>query len=153
MKVLNQKDNNKTKKRPWHLWIIGLLFLYIYGYGIYDIFMMLGQNKAYYHSKGFDENTLIYFSNYPSGLIILWIINLFSGFTAPILLLFQSKLAVEFSFISAAFIIIQQIVTFGFFNRLEALGTFVSIFDVFIMLLTICLFFYCRKMKTVNILS
>ena len=140
---------NADKRRiriPWHFWLVGLFFIFIYAYGIYDFFMMLGHNVDYYNSKNFRGDVMVYFTDYPIFPLLLWIINIVSGITAPVLLLFRFALAIQVSLISAISILLLQFVTFTFMNRWNILGPWVSLFDIGIMLLTFGLFIYCKAM-------
>lgn len=137
---------------PWHFWSIGLFFIFLYAYGIYDFFMMLGHNLDYYNSKKFGENVIVYFTDYPLIPLLLWLTNIVGGVVAPILMLFRLKWAVQVSLISAISIMLLQFVTFTFMNRWETLGTWISIFDIGIMLMTFGLFIYCKMMSKRSVL-
>lgn len=140
-------------RAPWHLWLIALFFIFIYANGVYDYFMMLGHNIDYYEVKGFGEETLKYFTNYPIGLLIFWTMNILCGIISPILLLFRTKLAVWVAFISAVSMFLLEAIGFLFMNRWDALGTFVSLFDIGLLILTWIFFFYCSHLKKNGILE
>src|SRR5699024_6279428 len=116
-------------------------------------FMVLGHNIDYYEVKGFGEETLKYFTNYPIGLLIFWTMNILCGIISPILLLFRTKLAVWVAFISAVSMFLLEATGFLFMNRWEALGTFVSLFDIGLLILTWIFFFYCSHLKKNGILE
>ena len=81
------------KKLKWHGIAFSLLILFIYIMGTYDFFMMLSHNEAYYVSKGYGEIIHDYFTDYPVAGLVLWVGNLVSGLTAPILYLLKNKWA------------------------------------------------------------
>src|SRR5690625_2474840 len=140
-------------KIPWHLWCIALLFIFIYANGIYDFFMMLGQNVDYYESKGFTEETHKYFRSYPIVPLMFWATNISCGIISPILLIFRIRLAVWIALISAIAMSLLELSGFLFMNRWEALGTFVSLFDIGLLILTLGFYFYCRHLKEKGILN
>jgi uncharacterized membrane protein len=129
---------------PWTRWLIGVFFIFVYAYGIYDFFMMLGHDAAYYSSRSYGAVVVTYFTDYPPLLLIFWVTNIVSGVIAPILLLLRSRWAVQVSLISAISILILQFLTFTFRNRWNVLGPWISLFDIAIMLMTFGLFIYCR---------
>jgi len=140
-------------KVPWHLWLIALLFIFIYANGVYDYFMMLGHDIDYYESKGFTEETHKYFKNYPIILLVFWTINILCGIISPILLLFRTKLVVWIAFLSAIAMFLLEVIGFLFFNRWEALGTFVSLFDIGLLILTWLFYFYCKYLREKGVLK
>lgn len=115
--------------------------------------MMLGHNVDYYESKGFSEETHKYFTNYPIGLLVLWTINIICGMLSSILLLFRTRLVVWIAFISAVSMFLLAAIGFIFMKRWEALGTFVSLFDIGLLILTWTFYFYCRHLKKKRILK
>lgn len=65
MNKRNAGDETTGRARaPWHLWFIGLFFIFIYANGIYDYFMMLGHDPAYYRAKGYGQAVFEYFTDY-----------------------------------------------------------------------------------------
>jgi hypothetical protein len=143
MKMEKQKTRIKT---PWHLWFIGLFFIFLNGVGVYDYFMMLGHNPAYYSSLNLGEAVFTYFTDYPISFKIFWIINLSSGLIASILLLFRNRWAVPVALICVSSLIILDVLTFGFRDRWHVFGPWLSLFDIAILLMMFGLFLYCRMM-------
>ncbi len=146
----NSSETNppiKHNKTPWHLWVVALFFGFIYVNGIYDFFMIQSQDLAYYHTKGFSDAVFKYFSNYPLAFLILWATHIFSGFIASVLLLLRNRWTVSIALISAACTLIQTPLSFLLKNRWQAFGPFFSLFDIAIVLLSICFYLYCRKIK------
>ncbi|ADZ20651.1 membrane protein [Clostridium acetobutylicum EA 2018] len=140
-------------KIPWHLWLIGLLFVFIYANGVYDYFMMLGHNVDYYNSKHYGEAVVAYFTNYPIVFLILYTTNIFCGLICPILLLFRIQWAMWIGFASAVSMFFLEVLTFAFRNRWDVFGPFISIFDITLLIITWGLFFYCRKLTKRGVLK
>ncbi|CAH8704946.1 hypothetical protein M5W83_13180 [Paenibacillus thiaminolyticus] len=154
MEMRNAKIETSVQRirTPWHLWFIGLFFIFLYTNGIYDYFMMRGHNEAYYSAKNYGEAVFVYFTNYPMLPLIFWTINVFSGLIAPILLLIRSRLAVQVSLISSVSILCQEFITFAFMDRWNTLGPWISLFDIGILITTFGLFIYCRSMNKRGVL-
>lgn len=131
------------KKRPWHLFVIAIFMILLYSMGIYDFFMMISHNTAYYNSHHYGNIVYEYFTNYPFYFLILWVTNLLGGIIAPILLLFKNKLSRDFALISTLAQFLLLTFTFAFRNRLEVFGTDIAVFDIFILIFTLCLYIYC----------
>lgn len=144
--------NETRKKAPWHLWFIGIFFIFMYANGVYDYFMMLGHNVNYYNTKGYGESVVQYFTNYPIPFLILYTTNIFAGILAPILLLFKKKIAIYFALVSAISDTVLLFLTFLFRNRLNVLGLNIALFDIGIAVITFGLYFYCNKMKKKGVL-
>ncbi|GBF74515.1 hypothetical protein PA598K_02865 [Paenibacillus sp. 598K] len=134
------------KKRPWHLWPIVLFVGFMYVMGIYDFFMMLSHNEGYYADHSYDQAVVEYFTNYPIYFMVFWIANLLAGVLAPITLTFNPKWAKNLAWISSVAGLILLLLTFTFRNRLSVLGGGVAAFDIFILLMTVSFYFYCRRM-------
>lgn len=138
----------RKNKRPWHLWIAALIMIFIYANGIFDIFMMLGHNTNYYQARGYGEAVYQYFTDYPLVPLIFWMINLATGFLAGIFLLFRPSRAKQLAFVSALSMALLQLITFGFMDRWNILGTYISLFDLALLLITISFYSYCRWQVT-----
>lgn len=130
--------------RKWHLWVISIFIIFIYFMGIYDFFMMLSHNKAYYASHGYGLEVIKYFTNYPFYFMIFWITNLLAGFISPILLILRNEFSKKLALISGIADIILMILTFTFRNRWNVLGSKVAAFDLLILIITFILYLYCR---------
>ena len=141
------------KQRPWHLWLIVLFVGFMYLMGIYDFFMMLAHNEDYYAVHHYGQAVVEYFTNYPAYYMVFWIANLLAGILAPITLIFNAKCAKWLALISWVADLILLLFTFTFRNRLAVLGTGVAVFDIFILLMTLGLYLYCRIMEKDNQIS
>ena len=124
------------KKLKWHGIAFSLLILFIYIMGTYDFFMMLSHNEAYYVSKGYGEIIHDYFTDYPVAGLVLWVGNLVSGLTAPILYLLKNKWAYIAAY--ASFLLDLFLILFGAIwkNRFGVFDLPVICFDIFILIIT-----------------
>ncbi len=124
------------KKLKWHGIAFSLLIFFIYIMGTYDFFMMLSHNEAYYVSKGYGEIIHDYFTDYPVAGLVLWVGNLASGLTAPILYLLKNKWAYIAAY--ASFLLDLFLILFGAIwkNRFGVFDLPVICFDIFILIIT-----------------
>lgn len=155
-----EKKNTQVKvstehrvKTPWHLWVMGLFFIFIFANGVYDYFMMLGHNVDYYNSKHYGEAVVKYFTNYPKLCLLFYTLNVFCGLISSILLLFKTKWAMRCAFVSAVSMICLDILTYTFRNRWNVFGTAISVFDIALLLMTCGFFFYCRVLTKRGVLK
>ncbi|WP_128660010.1 hypothetical protein [Paenibacillus sp. 598K] len=135
------------KKRPWHMWPIVLFVAFMYVMGIYDFFMMLSHNVDYYADHNYGQAVVEYFTDYPIYFMVFWIANLLAGVLAPITLPFNLKWGKNLAWISSVAGLILLLLTFIFRNRLSVLGAGIAAFDIFILLMTVGLYLYSRRME------
>ena len=124
------------KKLKWHGVLFALFMLFLYIMGTYDIFMMLSHNEGYYLSKGYGEIVHTYFTDYPVPGLILWIGNLVSGLTAPILYLLKKKYAYQTAYVSFLFDLFLILFGAMFHDRFEVFDLTTICFDIFILVTT-----------------
>lgn len=106
-----------NEKTPIHLWIIEITFILIYSIGIYDFFMVQGNNINYLYSLNLKGDVVKYFTNYPLGLKVLWGINIFTGPIAAIFLLLRKEISIIFASFAGVSKLILDIITFSFMGR------------------------------------
>jgi hypothetical protein len=143
----------KNSKTPWHLFLIGTVFTFIYLIGFYDFFMIHSNNLNYINALESNKNVLSYFSNYPIILSILWALNITGGLNAAILLFFRHKWTVWFSLISVISLVVLDASTFLFRNRWEVFGPQLSITDFTVLIVSIAFYWYCNKLKKQGVLD
>ena len=124
------------KTLKWHGILFALFTLFLYIMGTYDIFMMLSHNEAYYLSKGYGEIVHTYFTNYPVPGLILWVGNLVTGLTAPILYLLKKRCAYRVAY--ASFLFDLFLILFGaiFNNRFSVFDITIICFDMSVLVIT-----------------
>lgn len=133
---MNESVVHNMKKLKWYGIVFALFILFLYVMGMYDIFMMLSHNAAYYDSKGYGESAVIYFTDYPFYLLVFWVLNLTCGFISPIMYLTKNKHSYKVAFVSAVSDFILMLLGIVFRKRINALGTNVFGFDLFILIIT-----------------
>ncbi|MBB4932313.1 lipid-A-disaccharide synthase-like uncharacterized protein [Lipingzhangella halophila] len=133
-------------RAPWHLWLVGVLFLLLYAAGLYDYLMVLDLNEDYFASEGFGPAHLEYFSDYPVLPRVFWTIGIFTGVLAPVLLLLRLRWATWLALVAAVAQLALAVFTFGFMERWEVFGPATSLFDSGIIAFTFGLALYCHWM-------
>lgn len=133
------------KKIKWYGVLFATFVVFIYIMGIYDLFMMLGHNGAYYEAHRYGQNVMNYFTDYPIGLLVLWIANLVCGVLSPILYVFKKGVCVKIAFLSFSADALLITITCIFRNRIGILGWNIFLFDLFILLMTFGFGMLCRQ--------
>lgn len=150
---MNIQKSIENNSRTWHLWVIGILFLFIYSIGAYDFYMVQISDINYLNSVNTNIHALGYFTDYPFAYQILWVINIIGGLAASLLLLFRSKYVVYVSLIGAISLVTLDTLTFAFRNRWDVFGSLTSIIDLIVLIVTIGFFFYSKKIVKQNIIK
>lgn len=140
--------NDKRTKRPWHLWVVCIFFFLLYLGGLRDYLMIWFDNTSYFASQNYNADQIRYFTDYPVIPRVFWTLNIFTAVLSPLFLFFGSKYTTVLAFIAFTSLIILDLITFGFRDRWNMLGTAISIFDTIILLLTLGFFLYSQKIRT-----
>lgn len=136
-----------SARAPWHLWVIGVVFLGIYIGGARDYLLIL-LNDQDYLQRQFGAIGTAYFTGYPLGLRIVWTVTIAGGLLAPVFLLVRSRWAVPIAVVAAAAQVVLILLTFAFRDRWHALGAAYSLFDIGVAAATIGLALYCRRLRS-----
>lgn len=133
------------KKTKWYGVLFAVFVIFMYAMGIYDFFMMLGHDNAYYASHSYGQNVMDYFTNYPIVFLVFWMTNLVCGILSPVMYMFKKKICVKLAFISFLADTFLIVLTCIFRNRIGVLGWNIFAFDLFILLMTFCFGILCKK--------
>jgi hypothetical protein len=90
-------------KTPWHLWVVAAIGLFWNGFGCFDFTMTATRNGAYL--EPYPQEMLDYWFAMPLWVWALWVIGVFGGLFASLLLLLRRKRAFPLfaaSFLAAA---------------------------------------------------
>jgi hypothetical protein len=137
---------------PWHLWLVGVFFVFLNACGVYDYFMMLGHDPAYYQMNKHGEAVVAYFTDYPILFNVFWAVSISSGLIASILLLVRSRWAVPGALICFVSLICLDVLTFALRDRWHVFGPWSALFDIIILLMMYVLFLYSQKMAKIGVL-
>lgn len=144
--AIQQAASERAPRAPWHLWVVGVFFVVLHVGGVYDQIMLLSQNAGYFQQQGFGDAQIAYFTNYPLLRALIWIVAIWGGLAASILLLLRTRFTYPVALTALVAQVILIIVTFGFLNRWQMFGPRFSLFDFTILFLTAGLVLYCRTM-------
>lgn len=152
MILMTNTEPSHSKKTPWHLWFVAVFFILLYAGGVYDYFMVLELNDAYFRAQNWGADHIAYFTDYPLLPRIFWTIGIASGLIVPILLLLRTHWSVWLALISTTSQTCLLLITFGFMNRWDVFGLQLSLFDVSTTLITFGLYLYCRRLSARGVL-
>jgi len=112
----------RRAKRPWHLWVMAVLFMFFFCVGVWDWVMIHTPGWQEYVSRQFQPSAVEYFSDYPLLPLVFWTANVVSGPVAVLLMVAASRWAFPaavFNFVTNG---VLALITFGFMDRFELLG-------------------------------
>lgn len=148
-----KNESSYSGSPPWHLWVVAVFFILLNAAGMYDYFMILELNEAYFSAQNFETAQISYFTDYPLLPRIFWTIGVVSGLVAPILLLLRTQWSVWLALLSATSRFCLAFITFGFMNRWNVFGLWLSLFDISVLLMTFGLYLYCHRMAARGVLQ
>lgn len=129
-------------RRPWHLWLLGSVFLGLYLIGATDYWLVL-VNDTGYIGTNFGQPGIDYFDGYPLGLRLMWSVNIVAGLFAALLLLARNRAAAPLALTATVAQGGLLMVTFALCGRWEALGAWSSLTDIAVGAVTALFSLYC----------
>lgn len=140
-----------SAKTPWHLWVVGVLYLLWSCAGANDFVMTQTHNAAY--TKGFTPAQLNYFSDFPLWVVIAWGVATWGGVLGSLFLLFRRRLAVCLFFLAFLGMILTTIYNFGVSDGMKIMGGVGPlIVSCIIFVLGILVWLYARAMRKRRVL-
>ena len=140
-----------TRKAPWHLWVVGVLYLLWSGVGAMDFTMTQTHNATY--AKGFTAAQLNYFYSYPVWVVIAWAISTWGAIIGSICLLVRKRSAVPFFLAALVAMILTTVYNFGLSGGIKVMGgTGTLIFCVIIIVVGALVWLYARGMRRKEVL-
>lgn len=138
-------------KRPWHLWVVGIVgALWVSG-GCFDFIMTVTRNEAYF--ANFPEYVREYFFNLPLWFMVVYAVAVWGGLIGCILLLFRTKLAATLLLLS----FIATVISFGwtqlFAENYPEMNVGQWIFTAAILIVSTFLVWYSRRMAATGVLQ
>ena len=145
-------SGSQTKKAPWHLWTVGIIGFLWSAMGALDFVMT--QMKQPEYMNQFTPEQLEFFYGFPIWVVISWGIAVWGGVFGSIFLLMRKTLAVWSFFASVIAMLITSFHNFVLSNALEIMGdAFTLIFTAVIVVVSVGLYLYARKMQQKNFLN
>ena len=142
---------NRSQGRPWHLWVVGILYLLLSGTGAFDFIMTVMKNEAYL--AGFAQELLDFYYSFPLWMFVLWAVGTFGGVIGALLLLLRKGAAIGFLAASLAAGVITTTYTYAFTRGLEMTGMAGLITGLVFLGLAILVLVYARRMKEKGVLG
>ena len=87
------EEQLNTTRRPWHLWLVGVLSVLWNSIACLDFTMVQTRNASYLEGAGFSAEQMEFFYSYPSWAVAIWGIAVWSAILGGVLLLGKSSLA------------------------------------------------------------
>jgi hypothetical protein len=140
------------RSAPWHLWVVGSLFVLLNFGGVYDYVMAFSENPDYFRSQNYNGEQIQYFTGYPVLPAVFWTIGVWGALFAAILLLLRSRWALPVAITGLLCQVVLDILTFGFRDRWQILGPRLALFDFGVLVLTAGFAYYCHAMMSKRVL-
>ena len=148
---MNQPTPERNFRRPWHLWLIGVLALAWNSIGAFDYVMTETRNVSY--MSAFTPDQLAYFYAFPMWAVATWALSVWGGVLGSVLLLLRRRLAVPVFALSlatmAASFFHNYVLTSGF-KVMGGAGALA--FSGVIALVGAALLLYARKLSQSSVL-
>lgn len=141
----------KSQGRPWHLWVIGILYFLWSGMAAFDFLMTVTKNEAYL--AGFPQEILDYYYSFPVWMFVLWFVGGFGGAIGALLLLLRKGVAIQFFTASLVAGVITTIYTYAFTGGLEVTGIAELITSIVFLVVAVLVLVYARRMKKKGVLD
>lgn len=142
----HSKQLPRRNKAPWHLWVVGAFFLTMSLAGVWDYALAVTLNREYFDAQGYSAAIIAYFTDYPIVPKVFWTISIAASAVAPVLLMLRTRWAVLTALTAAGSNLCLALLTFGFRDRWNVFGPWLSLFDLGILVLLFGLWWYCRAM-------
>lgn len=141
----------KTPKTPWHLWVVGVLYLLWSCMGALDFTMTQTHNATY--AKGFTAAQLSYFYSFPLWVVIVWAISTWGGLVASLLLLLRKRVAVPLFLAAFVATVLTTIYNYVLSDGMKIMGgTGALIFCAIILIAGLLVWLYARAMRRKGVL-
>ena len=149
--AMSENQETSAKRRPWHMWVVGVLGLLWNAMGAMDYIMTETRNEAYLSS--FSPEQLEFFNSFPAWVVASWATAVWGGVLGALLLLFRRRLAVPVFLVSLVAMLITTFHNFVLSNGLEVMGDgFALGFTVVIFLVSLGLLLYSCAMRQRGVL-
>lgn len=143
--------NTPSARRPWHLWVIGIVALIWSLIGVMDYLMTQSRNEQY--MSQFTSEQLEYFYGIPWWMVSVWAIAVWGGLLGAVLLLLRKRLAVWVFLVSLIGVVLNTLYSYGLPEGREIMGdAFSVIFTIVIFLFSLGLYLYTHTLAKRNIL-
>lgn len=140
-----------TPKTPWHLWVIGLIYLLWSCCGAMDFTMTEIHSAAY--TKNFTAAQLSFTYGLPLWVVIAWGVATWGGVVGSLLLLLRRCVAVCVLLVAFVAMILLTAYNFGIADGMKSMGGVGGlVFSCIIVVAGILVWFYARAMRRRGVL-
>ncbi|MFV0478633.1 MAG: hypothetical protein ACK5ME_12490 [Parahaliea sp.] len=144
-------SDRRTRRTPWHLWLVGLLALLWNGFGAFDFVMTLSHNAQY--MARFTQQQLDYFYSLSQWSMIAWGIGVWGGVLGAVFLLLRRGWSVWAFFLSMLAVLVSMTHKFFFAGDTQPASATSGIelwFSLAVLLVSVFLFFYAGLLNKNN---
>ncbi len=139
-------------KKPWHIWVVGIVSLLFNAGGAFDYVMTQTRNEEY--MSNFTPEQLDYFYSFPTWVVAAWAIAVWCAVLGSLLLVLRRRWAVPVFGVSLAAMVVTFVQNFFLsgVKMQDVVGTEALIFSAVIAVVAIALFFYAKWMAKRGVL-
>ena len=138
-------------RKPWHLWLVGILGLLWNAIGAWDYLATQTRNESY--MSQFTPEQLEYFYGFPAWLVAFWAIAVWGGVVGAALLLLGKRSAAPVLLASFVAMVVTSIHNFGLSNGAEVMGSMGLVFSALIFLFALGMWLYARAQAGRGVLA
>ena len=139
-------------RTPWHLWVVGGLYLLWSAAGALNFVMTETHNAAY--MKGFTPAQLDYFYGFPGWAVTIWGVATWGGIFGSLLLLARKCLAGPFLLVSFICQVLLTLYNFALSDGMKYMGGVAAlVFSVAIFVVGFLLWRYACAMRRRGVLT
>jgi hypothetical protein len=145
-------DPTQSAKTPRHIWVVGVVSLLWNSMGALDFTMTQLNSEAWL--KGFTPEQLAYIHGFPLWSVIAWGVGTWGSFLGSVMLLLRKVLAFHLFAASLVGAVFTSLYSFVLSDGLKAMGggPGMIIFNAIILLISVLLLIYARKMRQRGVL-
>jgi hypothetical protein len=148
------KESKSAPRRPWHLWLVGILSILWNTIACLDFTMVQTRNADYLETAGFSAEQMDFFYSYPVWANAVWGIAVWSAMLGGFLLLARKRLAVPIYLIGLIAYVGAMVRQYGFteFNALFPEAHYLMM-SVIIFVLAVAQLNYAQRMAAKGVLA
>jgi hypothetical protein len=148
---MSETEQATPVRRPWHLWVIGIIGFLWNAMGCLDYVMTETQNEGW--MAQFTPEQLEFFYGLPTWVVACWAIAVWGGLAGCVLLLLRKSLALWAFAASLLGSVLTTIHNFGMSNGLEVMGAAGAVFGAIIQLIAVGLLLYAWQTTRRGVLA
>lgn len=144
---------NFSRKKPWHLWVVGVLSLLWNAMGAFDYLATKLPIKSY--MAQFTPEQLAFFNGFPLWVNATWAIAVWFSVLGSLLLLLRKRIALPVFWLSLSAMMATAFHNFGLseVSMSEIAGTGAVAFSAVIFIVSALLVWYVARLKRLGILN